>query len=308
MAEQVGHPHAIGLVAMARGIAFFLSGQWKQSTALCERALTLFRDECTGVNWEVALAQDFLLGSLLFRGELRDVSHTMPGLLQAVRERGNLYFETELRTRMNLVWLANDEPDDGERQANEAIGRWSGSGFYRQHYNHLLARVQTALYRGRARDAWRLMSEELPPLRRSLWLRVQFLRIETAFMHARCALAMAAEGRDAKRMRAIAEHDARRLERERIPWSNALARLIRATLAHQSGDVETAVDRLAQTVDAFSRADMHLYEAVCRRRLAALVGGDRGRALEREAQDWMTAQTVRNPPAIARLIAPGFPG
>jgi hypothetical protein len=36
------------------------------------------------------------------------------------------------------------------------------------------------------------------------------------------------------------------------------------------------------------------------------VGGQRGRALQRDANDWMAAQEIRNPAALARLIAPGF--
>ena len=253
------------------------------------------------------LTQDFLLGALMFRGELRDVSHWLPGLLQAARERGNLYFETELRTRMNLVWLAADEPDEGERQANDAIGRWSASGFHRQHYNHLLARIQTALYRGRAEDAWQLVSERLAPVRRNFWLRVQFFRIETAFLRARCALAMAAANRaQAKRLRAVAADAVRRLTRENMPWSNALALLVRATLARQEGDAESAATLLTDAIEAFAQVDMHLYVAVARRRLGAIVGGQRGRALQRAGNDWMAAQEIRNPAAMARLIAPGF--
>jgi hypothetical protein len=66
------------------------------------------------------------------------------------------------------------------------------------------------------------------------------------------------------------------------------------------------VTRLTAAADAFGRADMQLYEAVVRRRLAAVVGGDKGRALKREADEWMAAQEIRNPPSITRFLAPGF--
>ena len=138
------------------------------------------------------IAQNFLLGSLLFRGELRDVAGRLPDLLAAAQERGNLYFETELRTRMNLVWLAADDPDEGERQANDAMERWSHEGFHRQHYNHVLARIQTELYRGRAEAAWRLIDENWTAMERTFLFRIQFLRIEASYLRARCALLMAA--------------------------------------------------------------------------------------------------------------------
>jgi len=302
----VGNPHAIALSLLSSGVAAFLLGQWSRATDLLERALKILREECRGVIWEMNLAHDFFLGSLLFRGELRDVSHWLPGLLQAARSHGNLYFETELRTRMNLVWLGADDPDGGERQANDAIGRWSDSGFHRQHYNHFLARVQTALYRGRAAEAWTLVVNHREPIRRNLWLRVQFMRIETSFQRARCALAMAAAGHEPARMRAIAARDARQIGREDMPWANPLSALIRGTLAHQEGNQERAILCLTEAVDAFVRADMQLYASASRSRLAAIVGGDRGRELQREANAWMAAQGILNPPAMTRLYAPGY--
>ena len=60
-------------------------------------------------------------------------------------------------------------------------------------------------------------------------------------------------------------------------------------------------------MEVFAAGDMQLYAAVARRRLAALVGGDRGRELRRESDAYMTAQDVRNPAAMSRLIAPGLP-
>jgi hypothetical protein len=53
-----------------------------------------------------------------------------------------------------------------------------------------------------------LGSSHETPLRRSLFLRVQHTRIEASNYHARCALAMAVDGADAPRMRAIASRDA----------------------------------------------------------------------------------------------------
>ncbi len=157
------------------------------------------------------------------------------------------------------------------------------------------------------RTPGRWSTERLELFRRNLWLRVQFFRIETAFMRARCALALAAAGHDARRMRGIAAGNASRLERENMPWSTALALLMRATLAHLDGDGGKAVDRLTRAVDAFAQEDMQLYAAVARRRLAGLVGADRGASLRREADEWMASQEIRNPAAMTRLLAPGFP-
>ena len=60
----------------------------------------------------------------------------------------------------------------------------------------MLARVQTALYRGDAEAAWRLLLEQQSMLRRSLMTRVQVFRIESLYLRARSALAMAAGNRN----------------------------------------------------------------------------------------------------------------
>jgi hypothetical protein len=306
-AERIRHPHLVALSSLTAGIAAFVVGEWATATDLCERALTILREQCSGVVWELTLAQNFFLGSLMYRGQMRRAAQALPPLLEAARERGNLYFETEISTRMGLAWLAMDDPVACERHASDAIARWSDSGFHRQHYNYLIARIQVALYQGRAEEAWSLLSSHLPAVRRNLWLHVHFMRIEVAFLRARCALAMAARGHDVSRMRATAARDARLLEREHTQWSTPLALLVRGALAYSAGDVAAAATHLAQSIEAFDRADMRLYAAAARRRLVALTTGDRAEALRRESDTYMAAEDIRNPLAITRLLAPGFP-
>ena len=64
---------------------------------------------------------------------------------------------------------------------------------------------------------------------------------------------------------------------------------------------------LAAAVTAFERADMASHAAVARRRLGAMQGDERGRALVAEADAWMAAQGIRNPARMTRMLAPGFP-
>jgi hypothetical protein len=46
---------------------------------------------------------------------------------------------------------------------------------------------------------------------------------------------------------------------------------------------------------------------VARRRIGALQNDARGRELQRQADDWMAAQNIKNPSAMTRTLAPGFP-
>ena len=126
-------------------------------------------------------------------------------------------------------------PTKGSVITIESIGRWSQKGFHRQHYSARLARVQTALYRGDAETAWRLFTEQESMMRRSLLTRVRVLRIESLYLRARCALAMAASRRRSRRFLSVARVAARRIAGERMPWSDPIALLVRAGIANLEG-------------------------------------------------------------------------
>ena len=279
-------------------------GEWQRATKECDRARRLLHEHCAGAIWETNCAEFFYLGSLLFQGRIREVAEQMPELLAAARERGNLYFETELRTRMNLVWLAADEPDEGERHADEAMRRWSHRGFHRQHYNHVLARVQTELYRGRASEAWQAITGSWRDFERTQLLRIQFLRIETSYLRARAALLMAANGRDGGRLLSTAIQDAKRIASFHLPWTNELSLLLRAGIAAAQGRFAEAADTLNAAALAGDAAGMQLYAAVARRRRAELLGRESDLLA---ADTWMATQGIKRPDRIARLLAPGFP-
>jgi hypothetical protein len=288
------------------------SGQWKQASRLCDRALTLLRD-CVGVTWELSAAHHFLSGSLLYQGEFPEVARRLSVALAAARDRGNLYLEAELRTRqMSLVLLAADDPGEADRQSREVMERWWHGGFTRQHYSHVLGRGITALYRGDAAAAWRVVVENGPLIRRKLLLHLQVVRIEMAYLRGRSALAMAASvGSDRRgaaalrRFLSVARREARRLAREKMPWADGFSSLLRAGVVSLESDAREAERRLTDAVGIFDRADMKLYAAGARRRLGE-VRGEHGGGLLREAEEWMTAQGIRNPRSMTRMIAPGF--
>ena len=195
LAKSVGNPHALAVSILADGLNAMNVGEWKRALLSSEQALTMLRDHCVGLTWEMNMAQNLVIWALMYLGEFGEVSRRVPALLADARSRGNLYLATELCTRSNYAWLAVDEPDEGERETIQSIARWSHNGFHRQHYSAMLARVQTALYRNDPEAGWRLLDEQEPMFRRSFLTRVQTFRIEERFMRARCALALAARTR-----------------------------------------------------------------------------------------------------------------
>ena len=307
LAGTAGQHYIGALTSMWAGIGAFLTGKWVEAADLCGRAVTLLRDHCAGVTWELNLAQNFFLFSVVYQGELREAARHWRGLLESARERGNFYLELELSTRLSLIWLAADQAHEAEREANDAVARWSQRGFERPQYLRLLTMVQIELYRGRAREAWELVDRHRAEFRRPLFRRVQHTRVEIANWRARCALALAARGEDARRMHTAAVQEAQRIDREQMPWSNPFATLIRATVACQQGDTAAAITRLTAASEGFTSAAMHMHAAACRSRLSSLVDSDQRETLRAQANRFMTDQDVRNTTAFLRVLAPGFP-
>lgn len=307
LAEGDGEAYVTALVAAWSGISAFLSGRWAEATARCDQAATLFRDRCSGVTWELNLARGFHLYSLLYRGELRDAAARLPTLLAAAEERGNLYLEFELSTRLSILWLADDRPREAEQRADGALARWAQRGFQRPHYHHLLTLIQVRLYEGRPRDAWDLLARRDRELRQRQFRQVQHTRVEAANVRARCALARAAAGDEADAMRAVARAGARAIAAERLAWATPFATLIQAALASQEGNVPAASRLLTAAIDGFVAADMALYATAARWRLGGLLPDGSGAAWRGHAERWFAAQGVRDPKALTRVLAPGFP-
>ena len=282
-------------------------GEWKKALALSEEALAILRDQCVGVTWEVNAAQNLVIWALMYLGELGELSRRVPPLLANARSSGNLYIATELCTRSNYFWLAADDPDEGERVTLESIGRWSHKGFHRQHYSAMLARIQTALYRGNADAAWGLLDELDVILRRSSLTRIQVMRVESHYLRARSALAMAARhGAAAASSRSPVPEPGGSPASGCRGRTRSLCCSTRPSPPSKAGR-RSPCDCLHDAVDRFDRADMQLYAAVARRRLGTLQDGAGGRELKRRAEEWMAGQGIKNPVAMTRMLAPGFP-
>ncbi len=306
LAQRVGNPHAIGLSIWASGVAAYLVGHWKNAATLCERAAEVLRDRCTGVMWELTIAHRFMLSAMIYMGEVGEVSRRVPSLLAAALDQGNLFAAMDLRTRLNLIWLAADDPVRARTEVIEGLKAWSHEGFHLQHYTAMHALAQIELYTGDGEVAWRHIQGQWKALENSMLMRLQVLRIEAMHLLARAALASAKNSSETEVRLRTAERLAQKIAEERVPWGMPFAYLIRAGVASQRGDNSKATGLLTQAIEAFDLADIDLYEAVARRRLGELIGGERGLGDIAEADAWMRKRQVLNPEAMTRLMAPGF--
>jgi serine/threonine protein kinase len=315
IAARVNRPEALGHAALAAGTAAWFYGEWRKAFALTEHAEAIFREQCQGVNWELNTAQHFWLRSLIFLGELPQMQRRLPRLLKEAQERGDLFAETNLRTRIAyLARLFTDEPELAREELRRVMSRWSQQAFHSQHYYELVARVEIALYEGEGIAAWEHLSARWPEMVSSLILRFQLTRIEALYLRARATVAAASAmvrqpqqyaARQIQRLLGQASSDARRIAREAMPWSDPLAQLIQAAVAAIRDDRQGALALLDAAEAGFARADMSLYQQLTRRRRGELIGGETGAVLVAEADRWIAEREVKQPARVAQLLAPG---
>jgi hypothetical protein len=73
LARRTGDSHARGLVSMCTGVAAFLRGRWKPAVLSCDEAERTFREQCTGVTWELNTAQTFSAWALFWMGDVNQL-------------------------------------------------------------------------------------------------------------------------------------------------------------------------------------------------------------------------------------------
>jgi serine/threonine protein kinase len=308
LAQRQGSPEALGWVSLAAGVMASFEGQWRAVLERCDHAIDIFRSRCIGVAWELNSAHLFSLLALVLLGEIAEFRRRRAILLEEAHQRGDLYLLNGLCSSGSIIdRLAADDPEGAERELDEAIGQWTQRGFHIQHHGAIFARMLIDLYRGDGRAAWRRVGESQAGYRYSLQQWIQQLRIGMFQIRGWAALAASASSDDLRPLLRVARRAAGRLERERIPYAAAFARLIRAGVGAVAGETENAVGLLREAVEQFEAADMHLVAAAARRRLGEALGGDEGRELVQQADAWMRSQTIQNPSRMAAMYTPGFP-
>jgi hypothetical protein len=312
LARRVEHPYALGMVTLARGVTAYLEGRWRTAQEECDQAETVFRDHCTGVAWECNTANAFSLWGLSHQGEVAELSRRWPILRAQAHERGDLYAAMNLSTYlMSIVRLAADDPGTARDELRETMSRWSYQGYHVQHNDALWAGVLIELYCGAGKSAWDLIDRSWPALRRSLLLRVEFIRTSMYFLRARAALAAAVDLRasrrtEARALIAQASRDSCRLERESAPCPTAYARVIQGALAALRGDPARSVLLLEEAAVRFESVDMRLCSAAARYRQGEMIGGETGRSMIDREHDWMASQRIQDPARMAAMILPRF--
>lgn len=308
LAERTRDPQSIAYTVANAAISHYLTGRFRHAIDDCDRAAAMFRDRVPGTAWEQATMQLFALNTLACLGQLAELQRRQPLYLRDALERGDLYGSVSLRIGWGvLAWLLRDDPAGARREVDQAMESWSKKGCHLEHFYELVSRTNVDLYDGRARDALARTDERIVAMRRALLLRIATIRVWSAEMRGRCALAVAHREPAARvvLLRRV-EADARAILRERAPWAAPLAHLLRAGVANLRGRKDRAASLLREAIYGFEAADMALYATAARRRLASLVGGDEREILLAQTDAWFREQQVANVEALTAMVAPGY--
>ena len=307
LAQRCGNPHAFGLVHLADAMSSFLGGRWARSYAEFRQAEEIFRERCSGVAWELATARLAGCVALFFLGKVRELADRLPGLVENARARGDIYEATDLQIRIaHAVHLADDRPEIAAGEVRDAISQWPRGSFYVQHWWAMIAQSEIALYAEDTGEAWRVVTGSWGPLRRSLLLGAEYIRLESLFHRGAAAIALACQGGSARaRLLQTALADARRIERANALWAAPLGDLIHAGVAAARNEHERCLRRLKAAAAGFDDAGMELYAAAARRRAGEVMGGVEGREMIRNADAWMKLNRIRDPVKMSRFLAPG---
>lgn len=306
VADECGHPHALGLAAFAEGAAAYFEGGWGRAKVLLERAEEIYRDKSVNVAWELMATRMLLHSTLFHLGHLSVLAKRAPALIEDADARGDLFAGTIYRTgQSTAVWLAADNPERALRSIDDGLALWSKRGYFIQQATATMSRVMVSLYAARFEDASRLIEDDWPKLDRAYFLKLQYFRVACLYLRGLAAIGAAhAAPKKKGPSLALAERCADALEAEKMRWTEPLAQALRAGVADHRGQTDRAVRALRSAVTGFQGVAMSLHEAAARLRLGETLGGEEGRQLIEQALAKMSVEGIRSPIRYSLALVP----
>jgi serine/threonine protein kinase len=303
LAKRTRETDAWTYVDIIRALCMFLHGRWKDLISLEADLLVALPHNRGGWRNQVRTTA---IWALVLTGDVAHVRRSIATLIEDAENRGDLGTAVHLRVGYtNLVWLADDDIDGARAQLVTAVGMWSHSKFFLHNYRVLLAEANIELYAGNSARAHEIVVARWGQMQRSLMLFVQYIRADAYYLRARTALASAESSpRPAARL-AEAERFARKLDRQKMPWTDLLAHCVWAGVRLAKGDRVKAAEHLRAAIARAEEVGMALHGAAARYALGLLLGDAEGRRLVEGAEDWMLSEDIRVPKRMAALLIPG---
>ena len=306
-------PYDHAWVKLAHAISAWFGGRWRSSVESAREAVDQLRNECKGVNWDVAVSQSFGLAAQVFLGDFRALNEAIPGLLDDAERRGDRYVATVFRSGyLVFLPLADDRSADALRAAEATLQDIPQDHFTAFHFHHFNAATNALLYEGDAWRAWSLIEDRWPLIRQAGLHHLACIGSLLRDVRARGALAAAEAGASKqfpqwtrRQLLKVALKEANAIASRSLPHAGAMAAGIRAGAAGLRGDQSGEEAQLETAISGFTTAEMTIHHAAARIRLGALLGGQQGSDMVAASKSFLAAQGVRNPERMTALLFPG---
>jgi hypothetical protein len=303
MAEESGDKEGLGLYELNYGIGQYLRGRFRVGVEHLDAA----REQLVALRRWQANASLYRLYALAFLGELGEVKSQGTRLLADAERRGDRYIASNLRcSHAMAAWIATDDVEGARKHLAQSTADWAQANFLVQHSHRMVWEAEVELYSGEGERAWIRLAQDEAALERSCLLEIHMIRSMTFWVRGRSAVASLGSARGSTRgaRLAVARQAQRLLEREAMPWTDALAAALESSIAMARQDAGSAEIALNRAIDLAETAEMAVHAAAARHRLGSLLGGDRGTALVTNAEEAMRARGVRMPAQYARTLVP----
>lgn len=308
-AETVNTPYARAMLGIAEGTVAGERRQWDQGLAALDRAEELLRRQCTGVFWELSLLHMNRLGLLRTRMDQQAIARFAGSVLAEARQRGDIFTQARLGILVEPdAFLFNDQPAEARAAVRRIRRQWLRGHFPAQLMLAGATELFLDVYQGRGWAAHRRIERYWPFLKRSLFLRVEMVRLFAVQYRAATAL-LAAEDRPAERERlfALARTCMAALDREKADRGPVAADGLRAALACHQGDHAGAAACLDRVLAWAGAQHLEALEASARLYRAKLRGGPNAPADVEQSERWLRAWGARHPGRMTQLTLMGFP-
>jgi serine/threonine protein kinase len=311
LSKQINHPHTNALATLELGFSAYMEGNWSKAYEEFNKAEQILREQCSNVAWELDTKHYFYIRTLLFLGRLTELFEQRSKLLKEAQERGDLFITTNLRIWSHMIFLASDNSEEAKKDVEEAMKGWTSKSFDLQHYWSLYTQLEIDFYSGDFESAWKRLQEIWPKLSNSFFLLTQIIAIESLHLRSRTYLGVATKldpqknDKEIRKMLSNAEYDAKKIEKEKMQWGNALASLIRAGVAIARNQVNLASKYLIEAEVGFEGTKMELYLMATRYRRGQLAKNELGQQMMQTSKDWLSNQQVKEPEKVFNMLIPG---
>ncbi|HEX3772682.1 MAG TPA: protein kinase [Polyangiaceae bacterium] len=306
LAREEGTVASLGFAEGNLGVRRYLRGHWKEALEALDLPAGEREVHDHTAGWQTT-SKVFACWSLNFLGEHRELAKRHAAVLEDADQRGDRYTSVQLRDgSLAIVRLVADDVEGARRQVADAMALWPSDRYLLQHWHRLFGEGEIELYAGDGAKAYARVERDTVPLQKSFILKVQHMRVQTAFLRGRAAIA-SLDPEPAVRAQRLAEvrRLAAQLEAEAMGWSAPFAAILNAGAASAEGDRAGAIGALRSAIERAGAADMAGYATACRYQLGALLGDAEGAELVARAEEAMKAQGIVVPERFAATLVPG---